>query len=141
MQQIRSSAAWRMVIMSIIAWNGIEASASAEVCPQELVKLIASDAVEGDQFGSRIAMSGDTAVIGAQRGDPNGSTDAGSAYVFSLECEAPLLGDLNEDGMVDGADLGILLGAWGTDNSTADLNDDGNVDGADLGIMLGEWGS
>jgi hypothetical protein len=45
--------------------------------------------------------------------------------------------DFNEDGMVDGADLGILLGAWGTHE--ADLNGDETTDGADLGILLGAW--
>jgi len=48
--------------------------------------------------------------------------------------------DLNDDGVVDGADLAGLLGQWGTDG-TADLNDDGAVDGADLAAMLGAWGA
>ncbi len=50
------------------------------------------------------------------------------------------IGDLNGDGIVDGADLTILLGAWGTDDPVADLNEDGLVDGADLTLMLGAWG-
>ena len=50
------------------------------------------------------------------------------------------IGDLNGDGIVDGADLTILLGAWGTDDIVADLNEDGLVDGADLTLMLGAWG-
>lgn len=55
------------------------------------------------------------------------------------ECEEPTVpGDLNGDGVVDGADLGILLGAWGS-RGPGDLNDDGTVDGADLGILLGNW--
>jgi len=47
--------------------------------------------------------------------------------------------DLNCDGVVDGADLGILLNAWGTDDPDADLNNDGIVDGADLGMLLNAW--
>jgi hypothetical protein len=47
--------------------------------------------------------------------------------------------DLNDDGAVNGDDLGILLGAWGTASASADLNDDGIVDADDLGIMLGAW--
>jgi hypothetical protein len=54
------------------------------------------------------------------------------------------LGDLNNDGAVDGADLLILLSAWGKcadpDDCPADLNDDGTVDGADLLILLSHWG-
>ncbi len=54
--------------------------------------------------------------------------------------------DFNNDGVINGADLGILLGAWGSVVSTnpcqraPDLNGDGAVNGADLGILLGSWG-
>lgn len=47
--------------------------------------------------------------------------------------------DLDENCIVDGADLGLLLGAWGTKGSFADLNGDGVVDGADLGQLLAAW--
>lgn len=47
-------------------------------------------------------------------------------------------GDLNDDGIVDGGDLGILLNNWGTDG-LGDLNGDGLVDGADLGDLLNLW--
>ncbi|MFO0962962.1 MAG: hypothetical protein U0625_08665 [Phycisphaerales bacterium] len=51
--------------------------------------------------------------------------------------------DINHDGVVDGADLGLLLGGWGACVGTCcdgDLNGDGLVDGADLGVLLGNWG-
>jgi hypothetical protein len=48
----------------------------------EQAKLMASDAVYGDYFGYSVAVSGDTAVIGAQFEDTGGST-AGAAYVFT----------------------------------------------------------
>lgn len=48
--------------------------------------------------------------------------------------------DLLQNGVTDGADLGVLLGAWGSSGSPADLNGDGAVDGADLGMLLGAWG-
>jgi hypothetical protein len=55
---------------------------------------------------------------------------------------APCPSDLTGDGTVSGADLGILLGEWGTDGGAtgADLNGSGMVSGADLGILLGDWG-
>lgn len=58
---------------------------------------------------------------------------------------ASCLGDLNDDGAVTGADLGLLLGAWGTcpggtPGCIGDLNVDGVVNGADLGLLLGAWG-
>lgn len=48
--------------------------------------------------------------------------------------------DLTGDGSVDGADVGAVLGAWGTTEGAADLNRDGLVDAADLGELLGAWG-
>ncbi len=52
------------------------------------------------------------------------------------------LGDLNGDDLVNGADLGILLGSWGAcggASCAADLDGDGSVGGADLGLLLGGW--
>tara|TARA_S200002703_G_C3777196_1_gene239296 strand:+ start:569 stop:1072 length:504 start_codon:yes stop_codon:yes gene_type:complete len=44
--------------------------------------------------------------------------------------------DLNQDGIVDGSDLGSLMSSWGSAGGPADLNTDGIVDGNDLGILL-----
>lgn len=52
-------------------------------------------------------------------------------------CIPPLVGDLDLNGVVNGADLGILLGAWGT--STYDLDGDGLTSGSDLGLLLSNW--
>ena len=41
------------------------------------------------------------------------------------------------DGLINGQDLGYLLGHWGLDD--ADLNGDGTTNGADLTILLGGW--
>ena len=49
------------------------------------------------------------------------------------------LGDLNGDRLVNGADLGILLAAWGSGDTVADLDCDGTVGGADLGLLLAGW--
>lgn len=51
------------------------------------------------------------------------------------ECPA----DLDGSGVVDGADLAILLAAWGT-SGPGDLDGSGVVDGADLAIVLAAWG-
>ncbi len=50
--------------------------------------------------------------------------------------------DLTGDPMVDGADLAVLLGAWGpaAPGNPADLDGSGTVDGADLAMLLGGWG-
>ena len=60
------------------------------------------------------------------------------------ECEDPIIacpGDFNLDHLVNGADMGMLLAAWGPNAPPAiDLNADGSVGGADLAILLGAWG-
>ncbi len=49
--------------------------------------------------------------------------------------------DLNDDGVVNGDDLGILLSQWGPcTGCSGDFNGDGNVNGDDLGVLLGAWG-
>ncbi|HMN95964.1 MAG TPA: hypothetical protein PKC43_06545 [Phycisphaerales bacterium] len=60
---------------------------------------------------------------------------------FGDPCSVPCPGDLDGNGIVDGADLGILLGAWNTAGPVADLDGSGLVDGADLGVLLGFWGT
>ncbi|MDZ4830719.1 MAG: MBL fold metallo-hydrolase [Phycisphaerae bacterium] len=50
------------------------------------------------------------------------------------------IGDVNDDGTVDSADLALVLGAWGSSVAVADLNSDDVVDAADLSLLLGNWG-
>ena len=47
-------------------------------------------------------------------------------------------GDLDGDGLVNGADLGLFLVGWGGPGVT-DLNGDGVTNGEDLGILLVNW--
>lgn len=49
-------------------------------------------------------------------------------------------GDLNCDGIVNGADLGLLLGVWNATSGAADIDGSGLVNGADIGMLLGAWG-
>ena len=48
---------------------------------RQQARLTATDSAAEDQFGGAVAISGDTAVIGAPR-DDDASTGSGSAYVF-----------------------------------------------------------
>lgn len=59
----------------------------------EVAKLLASDGVAGDQLGWSLAMSGTTAVSGA-----NFNANTGSGYVFSL------ISDTDGDGVPDNED-------------------------------------
>ncbi|HNG34785.1 MAG TPA: putative Ig domain-containing protein, partial [Blastocatellia bacterium] len=45
-------------------------------------KLFANDGQPGDKFGSAVAISGNTALIGAPESDEGTNTEIGSAYVF-----------------------------------------------------------
>jgi len=81
------------------------------------------------------------------------STCATEAAVFCSFCPQDCVhGDTflpPSDGIVNGADLAVLLGDWGpcagccsdTVNSAFDPIPDGVVDGADLGVLLTAWGS
>ena len=60
--------------------------------------------------------------------------------VTQRECDdAPCPGDLNGDGLRDGADLGLMIAAWGT--SGGDLDGNGDTDGGDLGILIAAFGT
>lgn len=63
----------------------------------------------------------------------------GTTWSSVLPAEPVCVGDLNNSGSVDGADVSTLLGAWGL--PAGDLNSDGTTDPADLGILLGAWGA
>jgi formylglycine-generating enzyme required for sulfatase activity len=67
-------------------------------------------------------------------------TVAAVVLCLSASVRAQCPGDLNGNGVVDGADLGALLTAWGTQGGSADVTGDGIVDGADLGVLLVKWG-
>ncbi len=68
---------------------------------------------------------------------------AGVASLFSADLAAPcdLAPDINGDGVVDTADLGLLIGAFGTSDPVSDINGDGVVDTADLGQLIAAFGA
>ncbi len=102
-------------------------------------KMTASDGGQNDFYGSSVALSGDTAVIGAS-GDRNGD---GSAYVNNVSTE-----DCNENGVSDTCDInagtsydcdedGIPLEC---EECPADITGDGTVDVNDIFALLGLYG-
>ncbi len=119
----------------------------------QVAKLLADDGAAYDKFGNAVAVSGNTAVIGAYYDDDNGE-DSGSAYVFAVGpdedgdgimdvCLCP--GDLDHDLDVDLSDLAQLLSNYGTTSSATyedgDLDEDGDVDLSDLAALLAEYGT
>jgi len=96
----------------------------------------------GPDISSRLytlnPMTGAATLVGVI-GDDNAWDVAGIAVVRDVLVP----GDINGDGIVDLADLLILLSTWGPcakgEPCPADLNGDGEVDLADLLILLSAW--
>lgn len=104
---------------------GVSADASG-------VSQAAAAVREGEPYVVRV---GGAALAAA---GPKGVGQSGHG-VMVIECRA-CRSDLNGDGLVNGSDLGLLLGAWGGGEPLPDLDGNGVVDGGDLGILLGAWG-
>jgi len=123
----------------------------------QIAYLKASNTEESDQFGWDVAVAGDMVVVGApfedsqavgidgfQGNDEFLGSQSGAAYAFLVDTAAPCPGDLSGDGQTNGADIALVLGAWGTSGAPGipgDANFDGLVNGADLAVVLGSWGS
>ncbi len=60
--------------------------------------------------------------------------------VLSPEAAGDCTGDLDGDGMVNGTDLGLILGVWNTSDPGGDLDGNGTVNGADFGLLIAGWG-
>ena len=99
--------------------------------------LAAIDGEAGDFFGDAASFDGLRVIVGAKWDDTT-KVNAGSARVYSFVEEC--FGDLNGDGVIDTADLGVLIADFGQKSLTADLNGDGIVDTADLGLLIGVFG-
>lgn len=99
-------------------------------------KLLASDAAANDSFGIAVALSGNTATVGAYRDDNAGGTDAGSAYAFLLGL------DCDGDGIPNAADAcpsnAPALPVDSTGRPLRDCNNDCLVNGADIACMVNE---
>jgi len=70
------------VLVSILILGTLGLSQNAYAPPfNEVANLTASDAAVGDQFGTSVSISGDTAIVGVF-GDDDAGSFSGSAYVF-----------------------------------------------------------
>jgi len=118
-------------LLPLIGDAGLDAFGSGNVTSESAVDnvelLVVRDLAAGNY------------VIEARRAA--GATDREVAIAWIMpETEKPLRpADLNGDGVVNGADLGILLANWGN-AGVGDITGDGLVDGADLGLLLADWG-
>ncbi len=63
----------------------------------------------------------------------------GLILAISVPASAQCTGDFNQDEVVDGSDLTVLLSGWGQ-RGASDLNGNGTTDGPDLTLLLSSWG-
>ena len=112
----------------------------------EIVKLTAKDPAPIDQFGSAVAVDGETAIVGTAWDDEacpkDPSCNSGSVYLFDVgDTRSP--GDLNCDGVFNGADIDPFFLALGDPPAyllqfpncnplNGDMNGDGRLDGGDI---------
>jgi hypothetical protein len=127
-KRYRLALAGVLLLVAVPAWS---------VTPVEVAKLLAADGAAGDQFGYSVALSGDTALIGARFDDDDvNGLESGSAYVFTRSGtiwsqQAKLIA-------ADGAArdwFGVRVAISGdTAVVTADADDD-DVNGVDSGSV------
>jgi len=79
---------------------------------QFLAKVFPSDPAASDFYGSTVSISGIHVIVGAAQHDDL-AVDAGAAYLFDASGDPPCPSDVNGDGVIDTADLGILIGLFG----------------------------
>jgi hypothetical protein len=60
------------------------------------------------------------------------------AFEFSSGSN-PILGDINQDHIVNSIDYSILNSDWFTSNSRSDLNHDGLVNAIDYSLLNANW--
>lgn len=112
--------------------NGINGFTLAGILPDNFSG--ASCSFAGDVNNDGI----DDLIVGAAGADPGGVNGAGESYIIFGRIDCP--GDITFDGVVDAADLGGLIGAFGGSSDAADINGDGIVNAADLGLLIAAFG-
>lgn len=111
---------------------------NAQPLPPDIVPLLAGslqlksgDGAAEDYFGAAVAISGNTAIVGAPRNDINGDADQGAAYIFvrsgrswtqqaKLKAATGTVGDFF-GGSVDISGDTAIVGAY-LDDSIANVN-------------------
>jgi len=113
----------------LASWDGAQWTEAFGGADSKVSALAGSTAATETQ----LLIGGAFSQIGAQASNATGEW---------IGCAtAGIVGDLNNDGTVDTADLGSLIASFGTSDPTADINGDGIVDTADLGLLIANFGA
>ena len=105
----------------------------SEAAWSQQAKLTATDGAAGDSFGVRVAIFGDTALVGARSTDDSGE-NSGSAYVFTRAGAnwSQQVKLMAEDGAA-GDDFGYSVSISGNSALVGAQSDDNIVNGVDSG--------
>ena len=113
---------------------GVDISGNNSIEPSTQFEILLELKLIPDPDTKYIAFEG---VVFAAPGSLEILVDSNDRLILDNE---PCPADLNQDGVVNGADVGLFLVVWGTDDAAADLNQNNIVDGPDLGLLLAGWG-
>ena len=119
-------------------------------------KLTQGDAAPVDLYGSAVAVNNHNVFIGSE-GDDDDGTGSGSTYYYLLDGadnngdgiadDCQNLGDLDDNGVVNTADLLLLFASWGPcgdcklpGDCPADFDGNCVVNTSDLLILFANWG-
>ena len=106
----------------------IEATEFCTNAPTQLQGSIVD--LGGNTFGYDCNSNG---ICDLEETDANGNG-------YADECEIAF-GDFNLDGLVNAADITVVLNGWaGSGATNGDLNGDGVVNAADITVLLNNWG-
>ncbi|HEY4480386.1 MAG TPA: dockerin type I domain-containing protein, partial [Candidatus Paceibacterota bacterium] len=101
----------------------------------------------GTLLGTQSLATLGTIISGGQSADGyywwninyDSGADGWSVEDYLQSYSAPIVGDFNQDGLVNSIDLSLMTSAWNTSNATYDLNRDGLVNSLDYVIMVQNW--
>jgi lysophospholipase L1-like esterase len=118
-------------------------------CHDALVESSEFEAGSAPICGAADVVCGELVLAGCSvcldSGDFCGNVLDAGGNKYDVLCTGVCQGDLDLDGRIDGADLGLLFAGWGecppASYCRADLNRDGVVSGLDLGLLLAVLGS
>ncbi len=117
-------------IAACLSWPVVRSAAASADLGDQLFKLLPDDGAAGDFFGSCVAISGTTAIVGANGDDDNGN-ESGSVYLFDTTTGEQIAKLLPDDGAAEeffgtsvaicgppGKEIAIVGAMWDDDNGT-----------------------
>ena len=114
-----------------------QAGMSADTWGQSVVEYIPGVSPDAS------ALSGKDLVISLAVPESGDHAETHFAAFDAVRLTKIMAGDANEDDLVNGTDLALLAGVFGTSGqtwATGDFNGDGTVNGTDLALLAGNFG-